>query len=200
MAIGANDNHQRCLTTLAVGCMCFALALWMISMANAAWYDKAYPYGTASLLPLAILLGVVGIFAYLHGRSLDAVVFFGGTRLLWSAHAAALAAATRLATPEPTSYEGWYWAVWTVCFGYFRMGSFRAGTLRRVSLLGLSISLGAFAVYAWASQRVFDLISGYVGLVSFIIGLIISASDMTYVRRGKHSPNGDRAGGHAEAT
>ena len=104
--IRANDDHQRCVTTAAVGYMCFAPNLWMTSMANAAWYDMAYPYGSASLLPLAILLGVMGIFAYLHGRSLDAVVFFGGTGLLSSAHAAVLAAAARLATPESTSYAG----------------------------------------------------------------------------------------------
>jgi uncharacterized protein len=200
MAINVNDTSNRCVTTSTVGYMCLALTLWMVSMADAAWYDKVYAHGTALMFPMAIVLGVMGIFAYLHGRSLDSLVFFGGTGLLWSAHAAGLAAAATSATPEPVSYAGWYWAVWTVFFGYVWLGSFRAGLTRQLFLLGLSIALGAFALYEWTSLRVFDLISGYVGLVTAVIAMIISASDVIYFGREAHSPNDDREAGHAHAT
>lgn len=200
MAINVNDTSNRCVTTSTVGYMCLALVIWMVSMANAAWYDRVYAHGTALMFPLAVVLGLMGIFAYLHGRSLDAVVFFGGTALLWSAHAAGVAAAAASAAPEPMSYAGWYWAVWTVFFGYVWLGSFRAGMPRQLFLLGFSIALAAFALYDWTSARVFILISGYVGLVTSIIALIVSASDVIYFGRETHSPNDDRTSEHIHAT
>jgi len=81
MAINVNDTNNCRVTTSAGGYMCLALAIWMVSMADAAWYDKVYAHGFAPLLPMAIVLGAMGIPAHLPGRSLDAVVFFGGTGL-----------------------------------------------------------------------------------------------------------------------
>jgi succinate-acetate transporter protein len=179
--------------------MCLALAIWMISMTNAAWYDKVYAYGSALMIPLAVLLGMMGIFAYLHGRSLDAVVFFGGTGLVWSAHTASVAVAAAPAG-EPLSYAGWYWAVWTVFFCYLWVGSFKAGIARQLFLLGLTIALGTLGLYDWMSLTVFRLISGYVGLISAVIALVASAGEIIYFGREAHSPNDDRQAGQPQPT
>jgi len=197
MAINVNEPNNRCVTASTVGYMCLALIIWMVSMTNAAWYAKVYAHGSSLMLPMAILLGLMGILAYLHGRSLDALVFFAGTGLLWSARAAGLATSAAL---EPLSYAGWYWAGWAVFFGYVWLGSFRAGFLRPFFLLGLAIALATYTLYEWTNLRLFALISGYVGLVTSIIALVISASDVVYFGHEGHSPNDDRAAEHAHAT
>jgi uncharacterized protein len=198
MAINVKDVTNRCVTTSTVGYMCLALTIWIFSMTNAAWYDRMYVQGNALILPLAIVLGVMGILAYFHGRSLDAVVFFGATALLWSARAAGFGAVATVR--EPTSYAGWYWALWTVFFGYVWLGSFKAGLARQFFLLGLCIALGAMALEEWTKLRLFELISGYVGLVTSAIALIVSGSDVIKLGREAHSPNDDREAQHIHAT
>lgn len=198
MAIKVNDINNRCVTTSTVGYMCLALSIWMVSMANAGWYDQVYAQEVSALLPLALVLGVMGVFAYWHGRSLDSVVFFGGTALLWSAHSVGMNAA---AGSIEISYAGWYWAFWTVFFGYIWLGSFRGGLSRQIFLLGLPIALAAFALRDWTGLEVFSLISGYVGLVTAAVGLMISASDVIGLGRETHSPNDDRTSEqHAHAS
>lgn len=200
MPIKVNDVANRCVTTSAVGYMCLGFSLWMISMTHADWYHEMYTYGVALLIPLAALLGLMGIFAYLHGRSLDSVVFFGGTGLLWSLSTASLLTASPSAVGEPLSYGGWYWAGWTVFFGYLWMGAFKAGLARQLFLLGLTIALGASALYSWTGVLTLSLISGYVGMISALIALVASGSDIIAFGREGHSPNDDHRTGQPYPT
>lgn len=197
MSINVKDLDNRCVTTSTVGYMCLALVAWMMSMTSARWYAQVYPHGVDLLVPFAILLSIMGILAYLHGRSLDAIVFFGSSGLFVVAHTAGTA--VMAGATEPASYLGWFWAVWTIFFGYVWLGSFRAGLPRQLFLLGISLTFLAKALYGWTDGEVFAVISGYLGLITAMIAAIVSASEVIAFGREGHSPNDDRAPGHVRA-
>lgn len=196
MAINVTDLNNRCVTTSTVGYMALALTSWMLSMSAAGWYDRIYSAGSSLMLPFALLLAIIGILAYLHGRSLDSIVFFAFAVLLTAGHSAMASIAAGAAAPM--SYVGWFWIVWAVAFGYVWLGSFRAGLPRQLFLLGVSLTFLAKALYGWADLRIFELISGYLGLISAIIAAIISASDVILFGREAHSPNDDHVDHAAE--
>jgi succinate-acetate transporter protein len=190
MAINVTDLNNRCVTTSTVGYMALALTGWMLSMTAAGWYDRFYLAGTSLMLPFALLLAIIGILAYLHGRSLDSIAFFAFAALFTSTHTA-LASMAGTTFAAPMSYVGWFWIVWTVFFGYTWLGSFRAGLPRQLFLLGITLTFLAKALYGWSDARVLELISGYLGLISSIIAAIISASEVIVFGREAHSPNDD---------
>lgn len=176
--------ENRCVSTSTIGYMCFALTLWMASMSMAGWFTRMYAHGNALLVPMAVVLGVMGILAHLRSRSLDAVVFFGGALLFWSAHAAAAGAAG-----EPASYAGWYWAVWMVFFGYVWLGSFHATMPRQLFLLGMTLTLLAIALDMWTGLGFFRVIGGYIGLITALLAAWVSASGIIAFGKETHSPN-----------
>jgi succinate-acetate transporter protein len=200
MAINVTDLNNRCVTTSTVGYMALALTGWMLSMTAAGWYGRFYLPGTSLMLPFALLLMIIGILAYLHGRSLDSITFFAFAVLFTAVHAAVVAApGTAVA---PMSYVGWLWMAWTVFFAFVWLGSFRAELPRQLFLLGITLTFLAKAVFGWTDLRVLELISGYLGLISSIIAAIISASDVIEFGREAHSPNDDHvehAAGHTRA-
>ena len=197
MAINVTDLNNRCVTTSTVGYMALALTSWMLSMTAAGWYDRIYSAGGSLMLPFALLLTIIGILAYLHGRSLDSIVFFAFAVLFTAGHSGMASIAA--GATSPMSYVGWFWMVWTVFFAYTWLGSFRAGLPRQLFLLGITLTFLAKAIYGWTDLRTLQLISGYLGLVSAIIAAIISASDVILFGREAHSPNDDHidhAAGH----
>ena len=201
MAINVTDLNNRCVTTSTVGYMALALTGWMLSMTAAGWYDHFYLAGTSLMLPFALLLAIIGILAYLHGRSLDSIAFFAFAALFTAAHTA-MVSMTGTTFAAPMSYVGWFWIVWTAFFGYVWLGSFRAELPRQLFLLGITLTFLAKAIYGWTDLRVLELISGYLGLISSIIAMIISASDVILFGREAHSPNVDHVehgAGHPHA-
>jgi uncharacterized protein len=201
MAINVTDLNNRCVTTSAVGYMALALTGWMLSMTAAGWYDHFYLAGTSLMLPFALILAIIGILAYLHGRSLDSIAFFAFAALFTASHSA-LVSMTGATAATPMSYIGWYWIVWTVFFACLWLGSFRAELPRQLFLLGISLTFLAKAIYGWTDLRALENISGYLGLISSVIAAIISASDVIVFGREAHSPNDDHvdhAAGHPHA-
>ncbi|MHB8814582.1 MAG: hypothetical protein ACYDAE_15100 [Steroidobacteraceae bacterium] len=190
MAINVTDLNNRCVTTSTVGYMALALTGWMLSMTAAGWYDRFYLAGTSLMLPFAALLAIIGILAYLHGRSLDSIAFFAFATLFTSTHSA-MVSMTGETAAAPMSYVGWYWMIWTLFFAYLWLGSFRAELPRQLFLLGISLTFLTKAIYDWTDLGVLELISGYLGLISSIIAAIISASDVIVFGREAHSPNDD---------
>ena len=80
-------NNNRAAITSTVGYMCWALTAWMLSMPAAGWFaEKGLTHGVMMAFPLAIVLAIMGILAFMQGRSLDAIIFFGGAGLFWTQH------------------------------------------------------------------------------------------------------------------
>jgi len=189
MTIRIDSTENRCVTTSTIGYMCLALTLWMVSMSMAGWFSQIYAHGADMLTPMAVILALMGILAHLRARSLDAIVFFGGALLFWTAHAAAGASG------EPASYAGWYWAVWTVFFGYLWLGSFHASLPRQLFLLGMTLLLLTAALNMWTGLRILQVISGYIGLITALLAALISASGIIIFGKEQHSPNDEHRAG-----
>jgi succinate-acetate transporter protein len=168
-------NNKAAITS-TVGYMCLALSGWMISMPNAGWFDQVQGHGLAMLFPLALVLIIMGILAFMNERMLDAVIFFGGAGLFWSGHEFLMATASAAAgPPESAHYAGWYWFIWAVFFCYVWLSSFRAGMERMLFLLALWLTLLALAIGAWAGLHGFQILGGYLGLATAILAAITSA-------------------------
>jgi succinate-acetate transporter protein len=171
------NSKARPVVTATVGYMCLALSIWMYSMPNAAWFSKLYGHGIAMLYPLGIVLGVMGILSFIQGRTLDSIIFFGGTGLLWSMQLYFISATTADAL-DPRSYSGWYYFIWAVFFCYVWIGSFKSGLVRILFLLGLWLTLLAIAIGHWGNLHSIMLVGGYLGLITAILAAITSAEEV----------------------
>lgn len=144
-------------------------------MPNAGWFDKLYGHGVVMMFSLAVILGVMGILAFLNERTLDAVIFFGGAGLFWSSHIYRTAAIPA-AGADPGHYAGWYFFIWAVFFCYVWLGSLKAGIERLLFLLGLWLTLLALAIGEWGTLQGFTVLGGYLGLATAILAAITSAA------------------------
>jgi uncharacterized protein len=167
-------NNKSAITS-TVGYVCLALTVWMLSMPNAGWFDRLYGHGSAMMFPLATVLAVMGILAFLSERTVDAIIFFGGAGLFWASHEY-LASTTRTPTEEPLHYAAWYYFIWAVFFCYVWLGSFSEAPVRMLFLLGLWLTLLALAVSKWTGAHGFMVLGGYLGLITAILAAVTSAS------------------------
>ncbi len=173
--------NNKSVSTATIGFMCLALSFWMVNMPDAGWY--AGGLGDASVsgmfFPLAILLAIMGILAFVHGRALDSIIFFGGAGLLWTAYAYVHMMTAPHATALPESYAGWWYFVWTVFFAWVFVGALKADVVRILFLLGTWLSLLAGAIAGWSGgSHAFHLIGGYIGLATAILAAIVSAREV----------------------
>jgi len=168
--------NNKAVITSTVGYMCLGLTGWMLSMPNAGWFDQVQGHGWAMMLPLAVILVVMGILAFLNERALDGIIFFGGAGLFWSGHEYLMAVTPAAHSAEPIHYTGWYYFIWAVYFCYVWFGSFRAGLERLLFLLGLWLTLLALTISSWTGMHGFMILGGYLGLATAILAVIVSAN------------------------
>jgi uncharacterized protein len=163
-------NNKAAITS-TIGYMCLALTGWMVSMPNAGWFEVSHGHGTAMLFPMSVVLIVMGILSFVNERTLDAIIFFGGAGLFWAGHQYVSGSGME----EPLRYTGWYWFIWAVFFCYVWLGSFSAGLVRMLFLLGLWLTLLALAIGDWIGSHGFMVLGGYLGLATSILAAISSA-------------------------
>jgi len=182
--------NNKSVSTATIGFMSLALAGWMVAMPTAGWFERTYPHGLANMAALAILLVIMGILAFVHGRALDSIIFFGGAGLFWGSYTFRLTAGAG-AVQEPGSYEGWYFFVWMLFFAWVWLGSFKAELQRMLFLLGLWLTLLALAIGAWSGIRGFTMAGGYLGLLTSILAAITSALEVIgHGRAGRPNEDG----------
>lgn len=165
-------NNKAAITS-TIGYMCLALTGWMLSMPTAGWFEVSHGHGTAMMYPMSVVLIVMGILSFVNERTLDAIIFFGAAGLFWAGHQQLIGAPGEAA--EPAQYTGWYWFIWAVFFCYVWVGSFSAGSVRMLFLLGLWLTLLALAVSHWIGGHGLTVLSGYLGLITSILAAITSA-------------------------
>lgn len=165
--------NSKSVITTTVGYMCLALAGWLVSLPAAGWLDLPV-HNPAVMLPFAVVLGVMGILAFLHEGALDSIIFFGGAAVYWPHHLHPGAAPA--AGADIGHAVGWWFFVWAVFFCYVWLGSLRAGATRMLFLLGLWLTLLAAAIAHWAGSHAFHVLGGYLGLATAILAAIVSAT------------------------
>jgi len=175
-------SKGRGVCVAAVGYLCLFVMGWMISMKDAGWYSRAYDLRMLS--PLVIILGVMGILAFVQSRALDTIIFFSGAAAFGSAvvyHWSFLAYNPNLITTrmtEPTSFLGWFAILWAIVFCYLWASSFRSGAGRMLFLLGTWVSLLVLAISAWTGAAGWLIAAGYIGLATSVIAGVVSAGEI----------------------
>lgn len=161
------SNKSVVVTT--IGFMCLGLVIWMGNLHAAGWVGGINIYGMATEFTLGgILLGVISILTFFHGRTLDAVIFFSAAGYFW--------------TMSHTGHAGnggaaaWYWLLWAVFVFYVWLSSFKAGWARSLFLLAAWLSLLSACLLNWTGAAFFNYLSGYLGLFAALVALYISAA------------------------
>lgn len=181
---------SRAAAVSTVGYLSLGLAGWMISMYAAGWFHSAYAAGL--LYPLSVVLAIMGILGFVCGRGLDSIVFFTGA-ILFSSGSAYMAMVGAGKTPYPISYVGWFACLFAIFFGYIWAGSFRSGRGRSAFLLGMWLTMILAAIGAWTATAGFFMASGYIGLITSAIAMVVSANEV--IRLGSNvNPNIETAG------
>lgn len=162
----------------ALGYAAFALALWMYSMIPAGWFD---PSQTAGALLMAVVLGgsvmaIAGVLRCLQGHTLDMVLFLAFAGYWWIAlletHVTGLG---ELSSP---GFLGWYAMVWAFLAFCLWLAARKDGVARMLFVLGLCLSLFAQALAEWLHLDALEMLSGYLGLVTAIVGIYIAAAEV----------------------
>jgi succinate-acetate transporter protein len=165
-------------------------------------FEMGLMYGLGS-----VMLAIIGILTMVYGRSLDTIIFLGLAGLFFclsltllfftfrsgqlagvpGAAAGAGAAAGGAGTysnPATTqgqslsAYYGWFALCWTVFFCYLWISSFKAGVERMLFLLIFWLAALAETLAGWTGSTGFEVLSGYLVLITAILAFIISASSV----------------------
>lgn len=159
----------KSVVTSTVGYMCLGVVIWMNSLQAAGWVSTAGGHATALVYPLALILVLMGILAYLGESALDAVIFFVGAAYMLTQHYMGGDMA------DPAGAIGWSGLVWAVVVCYIWLGSFNAGTPRMLFLLASWLGFLSGAIGAWTSVHFFGVLDGYLSLLAGVLALIVSA-------------------------
>jgi succinate-acetate transporter protein len=176
---------SRAAAVSTVGYLCFGLAGWMIAMTAAGWFHGAYAVGL--LYPLSVALAILGVLGFVAGRGLDSIIFFTGA-ILFSTSSAYLGMISMGKAAQPVSFLGWFACLFAIFFGYIWAGSFRSGRGRSLFLLGTWLTMILAAIGAWTGVDQLFMASGYVGLITSAVAMVVSANEV--IRMGSRgNPN-----------
>ncbi len=167
----------RGVAVSTVGYMSLAISGWMLAMTAAGWFSRAF--STAFMVPLAIILAVVAILAFVTDRGLDAVVFFGGAAVLGSM-ATYMGSVAFAHAAEPVAYLAWFAALWAIYFCCTWAGSLRSGVTRSTFLLGLWLTFIVLAIGGWTGVGGWLIAGGYLGLISSVLAFVTSGAEIVH--------------------
>lgn len=163
--------NNKSIIASTIGFMCLGLTSWMLSLGDAGWVMGTNAHAMATGFALgSVVLGVMAILCFFHGRTLDSIIFFGGAGLFWTMHMGT--------SGDSAGTVGWFWLVWAIFFFYVWLSSFKAGWARWLFLLAAWLTLLAFCLEGWTGSDVFKYIGGYIGLFTGLVGMYISAAEV----------------------
>lgn len=84
-----------------------------------------------------------------------------------------------------TIYYEWFVLCWAVFFCYLWIASFKAGVVRMLFLLLFWLEALAMAIGGWIGSVRFEILNGYLILISAILAFIVSASEIVSFRPAK---------------
>ncbi|HEX5488572.1 MAG TPA: acetate uptake transporter [Rhodanobacteraceae bacterium] len=171
---------NRTANISALGYGAFAVTLWLASMAPADWFR---PDENAVLLqPLMIVLGgcvlaIAGILKSLRANTLDTVLFLGFAAYWWVAGLAQRSLSAGFVEPSQ-GWLGWYYVVWAFLAFCIWIAACKNGVARMLFTAGLCLALLAYALGAWIHLDALNVLGGYLGLVTAVVGIYIAAAEM----------------------
>ncbi len=170
--------NNKSVVVSTIGFMCIGFVAWMMNLGDAGWVTGSSMYGMALDFALgSVLLGVIAILAFFHGRTLDAIIFFSAAGYFWTMRHAG--------GGDSAGTVGWFWLLWAVFVFYVWLSSFKAGWARSLFLLVVWISMLAGCLLSWTSMGFFRTIDGYTGLIAALVAIYISAAEILNYANGK---------------
>lgn len=167
--------NNRLVISSTIGYMCIGLTAWMMNLATTHWVAGPNMHAMVMAFTLgSVVLGVMAILSFFHGRTLDAIVFFGFAGLFMTLGHTGMGHMT--AAGDSSGTMGWFGLVWAVFFFYVWIGSFKSGWARSLFLLASWLVALAFALNGWLGMDVFNYIGGYIGLFAGLVATYISAA------------------------
>jgi uncharacterized protein len=163
--------NNKSVVVSTIGFMCIGFVAWMMSLGDAGWVNGSAMYGTAMDFALGcVVLGVISILTFFHGRTLDAIIFFSAAGFMWTMH--------HVGSGDSAGTMGWFWLLWAVFYFYVWLSSFKAGWARSLFLLAVWISFLTTCLGYWTSMKFFVVIDGYTGLIAGLVAVYISAAEV----------------------
>jgi uncharacterized protein len=185
-----NIMERKFADSVTLGYACLFIAGWLISMINAHWF--APPLDQSGLMLVMILGGVVlaisGIFSYINGDTLNSTLFLVFGALFFSFALTSMNSASESSAGVYSGFAGWIYVLFSIFAFYLWIGSFGGGMARNVFLLGLWLTLLAWAIANWAASPGLDIIGGYLGLATSLFAGYVSAEgiiDLSRMRAGR---------------
>src|SRR5574337_159450 len=84
-SLEVHSMNNRLVISSTIGFMCIGLTLWMMNLAPTHWVAGPDMHAMIMAFTLGtVVLGVMAILSFFHGRTLDAVIFFGFAGLLFT--------------------------------------------------------------------------------------------------------------------
>ncbi|MDA8195243.1 MAG: acetate uptake transporter [Thermaerobacter sp.] len=165
-----------------LGLVGFAMTTWMLSMINAGWFSGT---SLGMVLALAMAFGgtaqmVAGILEYPRGNTFGTVAFFSYGSFWWSfalfAHF--------FGSGVPAAFVGWYLFLWGVFTFYMWIASLKITRALQLVFLALWLTFVVLAIGAWGVPS-FTVLGGYLGLVTAILALYVSAAEVINTYHGR---------------
>lgn len=170
---------NKSASAAALGYAAFALTLWMNSMIPAGWFDPAdaMPPHLMAIVLGGCVMAAAGFLQALRGQAVDATLFLCFAAFWWVA-----ALSARLTVGDSPPYSpgmlGWYYIAWAFLAFCVWLAACRDGIARMLFALGLCLSLFALALAEWLRLGALEVLGGYLGLVTAIVGIYIAAAEM----------------------
>lgn len=171
--------NNRLVISSTIGYMAIGLTVWMAMLSMTHWIAGPDMHAMVMMFGLGtVVLGVMAILSFFHGRTLDAIIFFGFAGFMLSMRHSGMGHMGHMMgmSGDSSGTVGWFNLIWAVFFFYVWIGSFKAGWARGLFLLALWLSILAFALLGWFGLTVFEYIGGYLGLLTGLVAAYISAA------------------------
>lgn len=159
-----------------LGLIGFGATTWLLSMINAGW---ASGDGLGLVLAMAFAFGgtaqmIAGIMEYPKGNTFGTVAFIAYGAFWWSfalfVHF--------LAAKVPAAFVGWYLFVWGVFSFYMWIATLKKNTVLMLIFLALWITFLLLALGEWMGSSAFHHAGGYLGLVTALLAIYLSAAEV----------------------
>ncbi|OYV45280.1 MAG: hypothetical protein B7X10_05990, partial [Burkholderiales bacterium 21-58-4] len=139
--------NNRLVISSTIGYMCLGLTIWMLNLGYTHWVAGPNMYAIIMAFSLGtVVLGVIAILSFFHGRTLDAVIFFGSAAVFFTVsivnHHGAMGTQA-----DSSGTLGWFFLVWAIFFFYVWLGSFKAGWARSLFLLASWLAPLAYCLF-----------------------------------------------------
>ena len=193
--------ERKFADSVTLGYACLFITGWLISMINAHWFSLPMEASGAMLIMIlgGVVLAIAGIFSYINGDTLNTTLFLVLGALFFSFSLTSLMPANASLAGLYSGFSGWIYVLFAVFIFYLWFSSFGGNMVRNLFLLGLWLTLLALAIASWSTSTGFDVVGGYLGLITSLLAGVVSAEsiiDFSKLHVSRASTTGEAAMSH----